>query len=118
MHIAFRWAEGQYDRLPALADDLVARQVRVITALGPPAVLAAKAATTTIPIVFSSGSDPVAFGLVASLNRPGGNVTGVSFLTVEMGAKRLGLLRELIPKADVMARECDNLGRNDPSQRC
>ena len=116
--IEYRYGEGRYDRLPALAEELVRRPVAVIFASPSPAVLAAKAATTTIPIVFSSGSDPVAFGLVASLNRPGGNVTGVSFLTVEMGAKRLGLLRELIPKADVMARECDNLGRNDPSQRC
>ena len=100
--IDFRWADGQYDRLPALATDLVNRKVTVIFGGGPPAAMAAKAATTTIPVVFTSGADPVRSGLVASLSRPGGNVTGVSILLREMQAKRLELLRELIPSASVV----------------
>jgi len=98
--IEFRWAEGQDDRLPDLAADLIRRRVAVIaTPASTPALLAAKATTTTIPIIFAVAADPVAMGLVASLNRPGGNATGVSFLFVELVSKQLGMLRELAPGA-------------------
>jgi putative ABC transport system substrate-binding protein len=102
--IAFRWAEGQYDRLPALAAELVGLRVAALYAAGgPPAALAAKAATSTIPVVFSAASDPVDVGLVASLNRPGGNVTGMSLFAAELWAKNVEMLKEFVPTATVMA---------------
>jgi putative ABC transport system substrate-binding protein len=101
--IEFSWAEGQYDRLPAMAVDLARRQVALIVTGGTPAAFAAKAATSTIPTVIVVGSDPVQLGLVGSLNRPGGNVTGLALLTVELEAKKLELLHELLPTATAIA---------------
>ena len=112
--IEYRSAEGQADRLPGLVANLIRQPVAVIVG-NTPSALAAKAATTTVPIVFTSGADPVRDGLVASLNRPGGNVTGASFLAAELGAKRLELLRQLVPTATTLAalresRQCQYRG--------
>ena len=101
--IAYRWAEGQNERLPGLAADLVAKRVAVITGANIAAALAAKAMSTTIPIVFAISVDPVEVGLVASLNRPGGNITGATTLSAELGPKRLELLHEVIPTASKVA---------------
>ena len=101
--IESRWADGQYNRLPELIGDLIKRNVTVIMAGGPPAAQAAKKATSTIPIVFTTGDDPVQAGLVSSINRPGGNVTGVHVFFSELESKKLGLLREVLPNANVIA---------------
>ena len=114
----YRWPEGRYDRLPMLAADLVRRQVAVIAAAGPPAARAAKAATSTVPIVFTSGDDPVEAGLVRSLNRPGGNITGVHLFLTELNAKKLGLMRDLLPQLQAMAALLNPASKNaDPQSK-
>jgi putative ABC transport system substrate-binding protein len=101
--IEYRWGEGRYDRLPTLAADLVGRRVNILAAIGPPCARAAKNATSTIPIVFTVGTDPIADGLIDNLARPGGNLTGVSILAVDLTLKRFEVLSELVPQARVIA---------------
>src|SRR5262245_30767080 len=114
----YRWPEGRYDRLPMLAADLVRRQVSVIAAGGPPAARAAKAATSTVPIVFTTGDDPVEAGLVQSFNRPGGNITGVHLFFTELNAKKLGLMRDLLPQVQAMAALLNPTSKNaDPQSK-
>ena len=103
MTIEYRWAEGQYERLPAMADDFIRRRVTLLAATSTPAALAAKAATSTIPVVFTTSSNPVQIGLVASLSRPGGNLTGATQLSLEVGPKRVELAHELVPAATRIA---------------
>jgi putative ABC transport system substrate-binding protein len=103
VRIEYRWITDRYSPLPAMATDFVQRQVAMIGAFGPPAVLAAKAATTTIPVVFVTGADPLKFGFVSSFNRPGGNITGIWIVTTVLAQKRLQLVRELLPKAELIA---------------
>src|SRR5262245_16050582 len=114
--IEYRFAEGQDDRLPLLAAELVRREVAMLVATDRPSALAARAATTTIPIVFTMGVDPVQAGLVTSLNRPGTNATGVSIFTAELGPKRLGLLRELLPKPGTIAFVVSSISASTPFQ--
>jgi putative ABC transport system substrate-binding protein len=116
VHIAFRWAEGHYDRFPKLAAELVGLRVAVIAAFGAPAALAALSATKTIPIAFSSSSDPVKLGMVASLNRPGGNATGVANLESELVGKQIELLHELLPKAAVIGLLVNPTSQNTETQ--
>jgi len=116
--IEYHWAEGRYDRLPMLAADLARRQVEVIVAGGPPAIHAAKAATSAIPIVFTSGDDPVQAGFVVSFNRPGGNLTGVHLFLTELNTKKLGLMRDLLPQVKVMAMLLNPTNQNaDPQSK-
>jgi ABC-type uncharacterized transport system substrate-binding protein len=114
--IEYRFAEGHDERSPAIAVELVRRQVAMLVATDRPSALAARAATATIPIVFTSGADPVQLGLVASFNRPGGNATGVSLFTTELGPKRLGLVRELLPKPGIIAFIVNANSASTPSQ--
>src|SRR5262245_39080737 len=116
VEVEYRFSDGDEGRLPAIAADFVRRRTTVIVASGTPSALAAKAATSTVPVVFSTGIDPVALGLIANVNRPAGNATGVAVFTNELGPKRLGLLRELAPKADVIAFVVVPHGAVSPSQ--